>query len=144
MTRASAARGTVRLRSGDKLRSHDQEEYDVSTNGGREKDSVIEITRASSRKSSLEKSEATSTTTLENLANNEILGTILQLRSLLPQKQQSSSSSYCNDENETDEMKLYNTLPLKEFCLEANESVEKITKFLKSGDTSDLKGMTSF
>lgn len=144
MTRASAAQGTMRMKSSDKAKSYSHEEYDVPSNVGREKDSVIEIHRSSSRKSSVEKSEEISAVTLENNLNNDILRAILQLRSLLPHKQLSSSSSYCNDGNETDEMKLYSVITLKEFCLEANESVEKITKFLKIGDAGDMTGNFSY
>jgi hypothetical protein len=131
----------MRLKSSDKLKSYNHEELDGPSNGGREKEMVIEIHRSSSRKLSLEKSEEISPVTLSNTGNNDILRTITHLRSLLPHKHQnSSSSSYCNDENETDEMKLYSVLTLKEFCLEANESVEKIAKFLKSGDATDVNG----
>lgn len=140
MTRASAAQGTMRMKSNDMRRSYNHEEYDIPSNVSREKESVTEVNRSSSRKSSLEKSEEISPSTLGNSVNNDILRTISHLRSILPQKQRSSSGNYCNDENETDEMKLYSVLTLKEFCLEANESIEKIAKFLKTGDASDPKG----
>jgi hypothetical protein len=140
ITRASIPQGNMRLKSGDKLKSYNHEELDGPSNGSREKEMVIEIHKSSSRKSSLEKSEEISPVTLRNTGNNDILRTITHLRSLLPHKHQNSSSSYCNDENETDEMKLYSVLTLKEFCLEANESVEKIAKFLRSGDTTDVNG----
>jgi hypothetical protein len=140
MSRASVPQGTMRLKSSDKLRSYYHEGYDVPSKVGREKEMVIEIHKSSSRKSSLEKSDEISPVTV---GNNDILRTIIHLRSLLPQKHQNGSSSYCRDENETDEMKLYSVRTLKEFCLEANESVEKITKFLKSGDASDLNGKLS-
>ena len=105
----------------------------------RERECASEVKKSASHQNSAENGEVPKLrTVVRNTVEDDVLTNVRYLKSIIPPISPDGSPYYENSDNE--DLKMYDVISLKEFCINSYDSVENISKYLVSEESRNLKG----